>query len=433
MTESEIKQLAEECRELAGRIHAPFKAMRSRGPTGGGNVYWWVESWNNLFTYTDAKGRLFGQKIATIDHGCAGEDEANLFAHAGTNYYRIADALEHMQHQLADVTRERDELKAGLDEANAAIDSVIDKVVNAKCVYCDWEGKRFGILEDPDRSKNNAMLAEHVKVCPKHPMRELERKLDEATRRAEEAEAARLRAIGRHSEVCQELADAEIDAEEAKAHLARMRDALQECKVLVESQTVGDGDGHTEHCRKLIEDALSPTQPATPATCPNCERMREAIEVAGADLARSVLWARNGQVDFSRLCHDAQGVDGNLSRRPRPSRNRHSPLPARPLRGVHWRVPGWAYRRQRAGKGGCTAMKKETALERARAHRDAKKIWMVVGIAIRPTGRTEWGWAYLEPGHATNFPDGLKFYPRILLAPDGREFASEQAPAQESK
>jgi hypothetical protein len=278
MTESEIKQLAEECRELAGRIHAPFKAMRSRGPTGGGNVYWWVESWNNLFTYTDAKGRLFGQKIATIDHGCAGEDEANLFAHAGTNYYRIADALEHMQHQLADVTRERDELKAGLDEANAAIDSVIDKVVNAKCVYCDWEGKRFGILEDPDRSKNNAMLAEHVKVCPKHPMRELERKLDEATRRAEEAEAARLRAIGRHSEVCQELADAEIDAEEAKAHLARMREA---CQAFVNEFDEWDDEPETEdssaavarnRSRKVYRKAkdvlsLSPAQPAreTPA------------------------------------------------------------------------------------------------------------------------------------------------------------------------
>jgi hypothetical protein len=78
-------------------------------------------------------------------------------------------------------------------------------------------------------------------------------------------------------------------------------------------------------------------------------------------------------------------------------------------------------------------MTKESALERARAHRDAKKIWMVVGIAIHPTGRNEWGWAYLEPGHATNFPNGLEFYPRILLAPDGREFASEQAPAQEGK
>jgi hypothetical protein len=278
MTESEIKQLAEECRELAGRIHAPFKAMRSRGPTGGGNVYWWVESWNNLFTYTDAKGRLFGQKIATIDHGCAGEDEANLFAHAGTNYYRIADALEHMQHQLADVTRERDELKAGLDEANAAIDSVIDKVVNAKCVYCDWEGKRFGILEDPDRSKNNAMLAEHVKVCPKHPMRELERKLDEATRRAEEAEAARLRAIGRHSEVCQELADAEIDAEEAKAHLARMREALLK-RAYQNGVCIHCGAARSrDHLPECICNLCLSLSPATPVACPNCERMRDALQ-----------------------------------------------------------------------------------------------------------------------------------------------------------
>jgi hypothetical protein len=322
MTESEIKQLAEECRELAGRIHAPFKAMRSRGPTGGGNVYWWVESWNNLFTYTDAKGRLFGQKIATIDHGCAGEDEANLFAHAGTNYYRIADALEHMQHQLADVTRERDELKAGLDEANAAIDSVIDKVVNAKCVYCDWEGKRFGILEDPDRSKNNAMLAEHVKVCPKHPMRELERKLDEATRRAEEAEAARLRAIGRHSEVCQELADAEIDAEEAKAHLARMRDALQ----AVEWVTPPDkpykycplcghleGAGHAWNCK--IKAALSHAQPASETPAEQCERCKLIDQLRSEEGSSVEIVADNadfnGMPDRLVIVHD---IDGNSRR-----------------------------------------------------------------------------------------------------------------------
>jgi hypothetical protein len=183
MTESEIKQLAEECREIA--------------------------------------------KTVTV-------------VHAGTNYSSIADALE----QLAAVTRERDELKAGLSYANAAIDSVIDLMGNAKCVYCDWVGKRFGIAEDPDWSKNRDMLAEHVKVCPKHPMRELE------------------------------------------SHLARMRDALKAVKVRLhfvgmpqEPMWEPEPGNKIPDWRKqiaLIEAALSPAQPASetppcpPGHCEEC-------------------------------------------------------------------------------------------------------------------------------------------------------------------
>jgi Pyruvate/2-oxoacid:ferredoxin oxidoreductase delta subunit len=208
----------------------------------------------------------------------------NCYANSSRERYsRIASALE----QLAAVNRERDELKAGLSDANAAIDSVIDLMGNAKCVYCDWVGKRFGIAEDPDWSKNRDMLAEHVKVCPKHPMRELESQL------------ARMR------EACQAFVnefdewDDEPETEDSSAAVARNRsrkvyrkakDALSLSPAQPTSETPPCPPGHCDDCTGECPDGptaaseQAPTSPkqcihGTPAGCGVCAEFPEGCKM----------------------------------------------------------------------------------------------------------------------------------------------------------
>jgi hypothetical protein len=97
MTTDRILAIAREAKELAGKAtKGPMRAIRTTGPTGGGNVYWRVESWSEDLLVMNTRGRpIAGQRIASIDHWSSEDSgNANLFAHAGTHYATLAEGYE---------------------------------------------------------------------------------------------------------------------------------------------------------------------------------------------------------------------------------------------------------------------------------------------------------------------------------------------------
>jgi len=146
-------------------------------------------------------------KLSPGDGYVVGQD--GLLVGAPEILARIA-ALESA---LAEAQRERDEARAYGERLYAECTG------NARDVACAFCSEKFA--EGTPRSQNETLTA-HVKVCAKHPMRDVERERDEA--REEAAESERLyRALYDGSEkVERQLVEVERERDEARdaAHLA---------------------------------------------------------------------------------------------------------------------------------------------------------------------------------------------------------------------
>lgn len=117
---------------------------------------------------------------------------------------RAQQDMAWMKSEIAQLTRERDEALAKLqdplrygvcetcveesvrladqyrkewDEARAWAEETVKKMAKQRIVTCVYCGHQF---EDGTPTSQDARLTEHIRVCEKHPMREVEAQLQEA-------------------------------------------------------------------------------------------------------------------------------------------------------------------------------------------------------------------------------------------------------------
>lgn len=147
--------------------------------------------------------------------------EANLCSEDACSDYRVEleDRIRELEEELSSwrrtaecITTERDDARRFGEGAAAKYNALINGARVIHCAFCDEE-----YPEGTPATQHEALTA-HVKVCPAHPMREVERELDElraqhSGRRSRTADAVeRLRATFELRPDCNTIGDAVEDA-----------------------------------------------------------------------------------------------------------------------------------------------------------------------------------------------------------------------------